>query len=57
MNLNLGSMRRVVGNRCGEFAVRSVSSGDSSVQFDAPFPGDYDELLDQVRLRQNCLVF
>ncbi|KAK9049792.1 hypothetical protein SSX86_031242 [Deinandra increscens subsp. villosa] len=53
VNLNFGSTRRVVVNKTGgnvEFAVRSVSSGDtggSSVQIDVPFPGDYEELLDQ----------
>ncbi|KAD5508076.1 hypothetical protein E3N88_15779 [Mikania micrantha] len=53
LNLNFGRLRRVMVNKTGrnvEFAVRSVSSGDtvgSSVQFDVPFPGDYEELLDQ----------
>ncbi|KAJ9556472.1 hypothetical protein OSB04_011086 [Centaurea solstitialis] len=35
-----------------ELAVRSISPGDtggSSIQFDVPFPGDYDELLDQAK--------
>ncbi|KAK1408093.1 hypothetical protein QVD17_39726 [Tagetes erecta] len=46
LNLNVGSTRT---NTSGKFSVRSVSSGDSSVQFDAPFPADYDDLLLQAK--------
>ncbi|KAI3823788.1 hypothetical protein L1987_05229 [Smallanthus sonchifolius] len=49
LNLNFG---RVTVNKSGgnvEFAVRSGDTSGSSVQFDVPFPGDYEELLDQAK--------
>ncbi|KVH89789.1 protein of unknown function DUF1995 [Cynara cardunculus var. scolymus] len=54
-NVSFGSPRRVVVNKIGRnvgLSVRSVSPGDatgSSIQFDVPFPGDYEELLDQAK--------
>lgn len=68
MNINFGGTKRVVvnqkvGRQNVKFSVKSVSSssssGDydtSSVQFDVPFPDDYDELLNQVRL-YNFFIF
>ncbi|CAH1451796.1 unnamed protein product [Lactuca virosa] len=49
LNSNFGGSRRVAMNKIGrdvEFGVRSVSS---SIPFDVPFPGDYEELLDQAK--------
>ncbi|KAJ9556485.1 hypothetical protein OSB04_011099 [Centaurea solstitialis] len=55
-NVSFGSPKRVVVvNKVGrnvELAVRSIPPGDtsgSSVQFNVPFPGDYEELLDQAK--------
>nr|GEV27522.1 protein low PSII accumulation 3, chloroplastic [Tanacetum cinerariifolium] len=36
-----------VNRRIVKFGVTSVSAGGSSLQFDAPFPADYEQLLDQ----------
>ncbi|KAI3792907.1 hypothetical protein L2E82_06800 [Cichorium intybus] len=53
LKLNFGGRRKVAMNMIGRdvaFVVRS--SGDtnsSSIQLDVPFPGDYEELLDQAK--------
>ncbi|KAI7728661.1 hypothetical protein M8C21_010227 [Ambrosia artemisiifolia] len=51
VNFNLNFGRVVVKRTCGNggFAVRSVSSGDSSVESDVLFPADYEQLLDQAK--------
>nr|GFB11981.1 protein low PSII accumulation 3, chloroplastic [Tanacetum cinerariifolium] len=38
-----------VNRRNVKFSVTSVSAGGSSLQFDAPFPADYEQLLDQAK--------